>query len=61
MEGLEDCPTNPFAHEASSAMNPTNEDWVRLHALEFAPHRLHSLLDAYGGDPAAVFRDTSSG
>jgi DNA processing protein len=31
------------------------EDWLRLHALEFAPHRLTSLLEAYDGSPASVF------
>ncbi len=36
----------------------TTEDWLRLHATEFAPHRLNSLLEAYGGSPAAVFADT---
>ncbi len=35
---------------------PENRDaWLRLNRLEFAPHRLHSLLDAYAGDPAALF------
>lgn len=35
---------------------PVNmEAWLRLNAVEFAPHRLHALLDAYGGDPAALF------
>lgn len=58
MEGPEECLADPFAREANPSTNPTNEDWLRLHALEFAPHRLHSLLDAYGGDPAAVFRDS---
>ena len=33
----------------------SDEDWLRLHALEFAPHRLNSLLEAYGGSPASVF------
>ena len=31
------------------------EAWLRLNALEFAPHYLHALLEAYGGDPAALF------
>ena len=31
------------------------EAWLRLNALEFAPHRLNGLLEAYGGDPAALF------
>ena len=39
----------------------TPEDWLRLHATELAPHRLHSLLEAYGGSPAAVFADTPTG
>jgi len=35
---------------------PENTDaWLRLNSLEFAPHRLHALLEAYGGDPAAFF------
>lgn len=35
---------------------PVNaEAWLRLNAVEFAPHRLHTLLEAYGGDPAALF------
>jgi len=35
---------------------PVNtEAWMRLNAVEFAPHRLHALLGAYGGDPAALF------
>ncbi len=37
---------------------PVNtEAWLRLNAVEFAPHRLHGLLEAYGGDPAALFAD----
>lgn len=31
------------------------EAWLRLNALEFATHRRHALLEAYGGDPAALF------
>ncbi|MDQ2798236.1 MAG: DNA-processing protein DprA [Armatimonadota bacterium] len=31
------------------------EAWLRLNSLEFAPHRIHALLEAYGGDPAALF------
>ncbi len=31
------------------------EAWLRLNSLEFAPHRVHALLEAYGGDPAALF------
>ena len=35
---------------------PENRDaWLRLNRLEFAPHRIHSLLDVYEGDPAALF------
>ena len=35
---------------------PENKDaWLRLNSLEFAPHRLHALLEVYGGDPAAFF------
>ena len=35
---------------------PVNtEAWLRLNALKLAPHRLHALLDAYSGDPAALF------
>ncbi len=35
---------------------PVNtEAWLRLNAVELATHRLHTLLDAYGGDPAALF------
>ena len=33
----------------------SQEAWMRLNRLEFAPHRIHSLLEAYGGDPAALF------
>lgn len=33
----------------------SQEPWLRLNRLEFAPHRIHSLLEAYGGDPAALF------
>lgn len=37
---------------------PVNtEAWLRLNAVAFAPHRLHALLDAYAGDPAALFAD----
>ncbi len=39
----------------------TAEDWLRLHATELAPHCLNSMLDAYGGSPAAVFADTPAG
>ena len=39
----------------------TNTDWLRLHATEMAPHRLNSLLEAYGGDPAAIFADAQAG
>ena len=34
------------------------EAWLRLNALEFAPHRLHALLEAYDGDPAALFESS---
>ena len=38
---------------------PVNtEAWLRLNAVAFAPHRLHALLNAYGGDPAALFAAT---
>ena len=30
-------------------------EWLRLHALEFQPHRLSSLLEAFGGSPSAIF------
>jgi DNA processing protein len=46
---------------AMQAAQASDEDWLRLHALEFAPHRLNSLLEAYGGSPAAIFADTSAG
>ncbi len=39
----------------------TDEDWLRLHATEMAPHRLNSLLGAYGGSPAAIFADAAAG
>lgn len=29
--------------------------WLRLNALEFAPHRKHALLKAFNGDPEALF------
>ncbi len=31
------------------------EDWLRLNTLEFPPHRLHTLLEVYGGSPTALF------
>ena len=34
---------------------PAQDAWLRLSTLEFAPHRIHALLDAYGGDPEALF------
>ena len=35
---------------------PEQEDgWLRLNALEFSPKRARALLDAFGGDPAALF------
>ncbi len=46
---------------APTAITATDEDWLRLHALEFAAHRLNALLEAYGGDPGAIFRDTPAG
>lgn len=48
---------DPFSQAALSGSEAalSDEDWLRLHALEFAPHRLNSLLEAYGGSPAAVF------
>ena len=36
------------------------EAWLRLNALEFAPHRLHALLEAFGGDPAALFASSGA-
>ena len=39
----------------------TPEDWLRLHATELAPHRLNTLLEAYGGSPAAIFADAAAG
>lgn len=45
----------------SPALKDTTEDWLRFHATELAPHRLNSLLEAYGGSPAAVFADTAAG
>ena len=41
----------PQAPVSGSEAASSDEDWLRLHALEFAPHRLNSLLDAYGGSP----------
>lgn len=43
------------------ALKDTTQDWLRLHATEMAPHRLHSLLEAYGGSPAAIFADAAAG
>jgi len=68
MEGLEEhlaeeiaCEPDPANKTAlANETNPTTEDWLRLHALEFAPHRLNSLLEAYGGNPAAVFQAAPS-
>ncbi len=53
-------PIPPAALSAPEAA-ASPEDWLRLHALEFAPHRLGSLLEAYGGSPAAVFEDSAAG
>ena len=61
--------TSPEAINSEAAnpasVNPDRkdapEDWLRLHATELAPHRLNSLLEAYGGSPAAIFADTPAG
>jgi len=45
----------------TSAFQDTPEDWLRLHATELAPHRLNTLLEAYGGSPAAIFADAAAG
>lgn len=36
------------------------EAWLRLNALELAPHRIHALLAAFGGDPVAVFQASAA-
>ena len=51
----------PFASPARAPVQDTPEDWLRLHATELAPHRLNSLLEIYGGNPAAIFADTAAG
>lgn len=56
MEG----PDKNTSLELTQSQN-TPEDWLRLHATELAPHRLHALLEVYGGSPAAVFADTPAG
>lgn len=45
----------------TSVFQDTPEDWLRLHATELAPHRLNTLLEAYGSSPAAIFADTVAG
>lgn len=45
----------------TSVFQDTPEDWLRLHATELAPHRLNTLLEAYGSSPAAIFADTAAG
>ena len=47
-----------FASPARAPARGAPEDWLRLHATEMAPHRLNSLLEVYGGSPAAIFADT---
>jgi len=37
------------------------ELWLRFNSLEIAPHRLHAMLEAYGGDVEALFADTAAG
>ena len=52
---------DPFASPPrASAFQDTPEDWLRLHATELAPHRLNSLLEIYGGSPAAFFAETAA-
>ena len=53
---------DPFPNKSVPGSGPpaSTEDWLRLHALDFAPHRLNSLLEAYGGSPAAVFQAAPS-
>ena len=57
MEG----PDQTTSPALTSSTEDSTEDWLRLHATELAPHRLNSLLEAYGGSPAAVFADTAAG
>lgn len=35
------------------------DHWLRLNTLEFAPHRIHALLEAFG-DPATLFQAAPS-
>ena len=51
----------PAPPTRTAAFQDTPEDWLRLHATELAPHRLNSLLQAYGGSPAAIFADAAAG
>jgi DNA processing protein len=45
-----------MAMEGPEKEEPNNRDaWLRLNHLVFAPHRIHALLEAYNGDPAALF------
>jgi DNA processing protein len=42
--------------EGPEKEEPNNRDaWLRINHLVFAPHRIHALLEAYNGDPAALF------
>ena len=41
--------------EGPETQSETQDAWLQLSTLEFAPTRLHALLEAYGGDPAALF------
>ena len=34
---------------------PEQDAWLRLSTLELAPHRIHALLEAYDGDPEALW------
>jgi len=36
------------------------EAWLRLNTLEMAPHRIHALLEAFGGSPAAIFKASAA-
>ena len=44
-----------MAMEGPKTSETTRESWLRLNALEFPPHHLHSLLAAYEGSPDALF------
>jgi DNA processing protein len=45
-----------MAMEGPEKEEPNNRDaWLRINHLVFAPHRIHALLEAYNGDPAALF------